>query len=110
MNREAEKYLLDILLSIELIEEFVPVDFSFSDYLKDKKTSGAVERYLGIIGEAVNKYDKLNPNVTLKNTSQIIGLRNRLIHAYDSIDDNIIWTTIKKSLPLLKNEVQLLLN
>jgi uncharacterized protein with HEPN domain len=92
-------------MSIELIEEFIPEQYSFFDYLKDKKTSSAVERHLGIIGEAVNKYDKLNTENSLKNTKQIISLRNRIIHSYDSIDDNIIWGAIKKDLPLLKKEV-----
>jgi uncharacterized protein with HEPN domain len=109
MNKRPDKYLVDILMSIELIEEFIPTEYSFFEYLKDKKTSSAVERHLGIIGEAVNKYDKLNTENSLKNTNQIIALRNRLIHSYDSIDDNIIWGAIKKDLPLLKKEVQKLL-
>ena len=107
MNKKAEKYLVDILNSIELIEQFVPEKYSFTKYLNDIKTRSAVERHLGIIGEAVNKYNKLDSNDLLLNTRQIIGLRNRIIHAYDSIDDNIIWITVKKHLPLLKEEVQL---
>lgn len=109
MDKKADKYLLDILMAIELIEEFIPSDYSFSDYLKDRKTSSAVERQLAIIGEAVNHYEKLAIKTSLNNKSQIIALRNRLIHAYDSIDDNAIWAIIKKDLPLLKNEVQSLL-
>jgi len=109
MSKRPDKYLLDILMSIELIEEFIPVEYSFFEYLKDRKTSSAVERHLGIIGEAVNKYDKLNVENSLKNTKQIISLRNRIIHSYDSIDDNIIWGAIKKDLPLLKIEIQKLL-
>lgn len=109
MSKRPDKYLLDILMSIELIEEFIPADYSFVEYLKDRKTSSAVERHLGIIGEAVNKYDKLNTENSLKNTKQIISLRNRIIHSYDSIDDNIIWGAIKKDLPLLKTEIQQLL-
>ncbi len=109
MSKRPDKYLIDILMSIELIEEFIPAEYSFFEYLNDRKTSSAVERHLGIIGEAVNKYDKLNVENSLKNTKQIISLRNRIIHSYDSIDDNIIWGAIKKDLPLLKKEVQKLL-
>lgn len=109
MSKSPDKYLLDILMSIELIEEFIPIEYSFFEYLKDRKTSSAVERHLGIIGEAVNKFDKLNSGNFLINTKQIISLRNRIIHSYDSIDDNIIWGAIKKDLPLLKLEIQKLL-
>ncbi|HKJ78235.1 MAG TPA: HepT-like ribonuclease domain-containing protein [Prolixibacteraceae bacterium] len=108
--KRADKYLLDILMSIEYIEEFIPTDYSFLDYLKDRKTSSSVERQLAIIGEAVNQYEKLNPNISLKNTGQIIAMRNRLIHAYDSIDDNVIWSAIKKDLPLLKKEAKQIMN
>ena len=44
------------------------------------------------------------PNITTK--KQIISMRNRVIHGYDKIDDAIIWGTIIKHLPILKNEIQ----
>ena len=107
MTVQSKKYLDDILFAIELIEEFVEGVNSFSDYKKDRKTRSAVERQIGIIGEAANKYDKLNSDETLENIVQIVGLRNRIIHAYDSINDAVIWAIVKKHLPLLKKEVQL---
>lgn len=73
--------------SIELIENFIKDFKSFSDYQKDHKTKAAVERHLGIIGEVVNKFLKESDTDQLKNTSQIISLRNRLVHSYDNIDD-----------------------
>jgi len=110
MTLQSNKYLDDILYAIELIEIFISEISSFADYESDKKTSSAVERQLGIIGEAVNKFDKINQDSPLENTSQIIGLRNRIIHAYDSINNEVIWTVIKKHLPVLKDEVILKLN
>ena len=105
MTEKEKKFLSDILNSIELIEDFTKNSKSFAEYEKDLKTKGAVERHLGIIGEAVNKFLK-EPNTNeLKNASQIISLRNRLIHSYDSIDDSIIWSIITRHLPPLKNEV-----
>jgi len=47
----------------------------------------------------------INADETLENITQIIGLRNRIIHAYDSIDDTVIWAIIIKHLPSLKKEV-----
>lgn len=105
MDLESKKYLDDILNSIILIETFTSNVNSFDSYTKDRKTVSAVERQLGIIGEAANKFTKLSQKNLLKNGSQIIGLRNRIIHAYDNIDDTLIWAILVKYLPLLKSEV-----
>ena len=106
MNPSRKKYLDDILYAITLIEEFTKEINSFTEYLNDVKTKSAVERQLGIIGEAANKYDKLNPAESLENTIQIIGLRNRIIHAYDNINDTVIWAILVNHIPKLKTEVQ----
>jgi len=105
MTEKSQKYLSDILHSIELIEEFTKSIKTFSQYENDLKTQSAVERHLGIIGEAVNKYDLLNPNDSLLNARKIVGFRNRLIHAYDAIDPSMIWAIIKQYLQPLKEEV-----
>lgn len=104
-----KKYLYDIINSIGLIRVFLTEVTSFNDYSKDLKTKSAVERQLGIIGEAVNKYQKITLEQKLENGVQIINLRNRLVHAYDGIDDSIIWVVINKHLQPLKEEVEKLL-
>lgn len=81
MTDQGKKYLSDILRSIELIEEFLSPISDYNQYTADLKTQSAVERQLGIIGEAVNKCDKLYPDSTLDNARKIVGFRNRLIHA-----------------------------
>ena len=104
-----KKYLYDIINSISLIRVFLTEVTSLNDYSKDLKTKSAVERQLGIIGEAVNKYQKIELEQKLENGVQIINLRNRLVHAYDGIDDSIIWVVINKHLQPLKEEVEKLL-
>ncbi len=106
MTDEDKKYLSDILQAIVLIEQFTNNTATFNDYLLDFKTQSAVERQLGIIGEAANKFIKLSPNNVLENSKSIIGFRNRIIHAYDAVDPSIIWVILKKHLPLLKSEVE----
>jgi uncharacterized protein with HEPN domain len=59
----------------------------------------------GIIGETVNKFDKLFPANTLENARKIVGFRYRLIHTYDSVDSSMIWLILKKHLFPLKNEI-----
>lgn len=95
----------DISTSIDLIEEFTKDLKSFDDYQRDLKTKGAVERHLGIVGEAVSKFLRESQMNELVNASQIISLRNRLIHSYDNVDDSIIWSVITRHLKPLKEEV-----
>lgn len=105
MTEKEKKFLSDISTSIELIEDFTKDLKSFTDYQKDLKTKGAVERHLGIIGEAVNKFLRESKMNELVNASQIISLRNRLIHSYDNIDDSIIWSIVTRHLRPLKDEI-----
>lgn len=105
MMEKELKYLSDIIQSIDLILDFTGTISSYDDYVKDIKTQSAVERQLGIIGEAVNKYNQLEPKHNIENAGQIIGLRNKLIHAYDVVDSSIIWAIIMKHLIPLKEEI-----
>jgi len=105
MTERGKKYLSDIQIAIELIESFIKDINSFDTYSEDLKTQSAVERQLGIIGEAVNKFKQECPDETLENTQQIIGFRNRIIHAYDSIDNSIVWVILKRYLNPLKEEI-----
>ncbi len=105
MTERGEKYLSDILLAIDLIESFIKGIDSFETYSSDLKTQSAVERQLSIEGEAENKFKHECPGDILENTQQIVGFRNRIIHAYDSIDNSIVWVILKKYLDPLKQEV-----
>jgi len=105
MTDQGKKYLSDILRAIELINQFTANAVNFEDYTQDLKTQSAVERQLGIIGEAVNKFDQLSPELTLENARKIVGFRNRLIHTYDAVDSSMIWAILKKHLPPLKEEI-----
>ncbi|MEQ9299149.1 MAG: DUF86 domain-containing protein [Cyclobacteriaceae bacterium] len=105
MTDRGKKYLSDIVLAIALIEEFIAAMNTFEKYNSDLKTQSAVERQLSILGEAVNQFLKESPDESLIHAKQIIGFRNRLVHAYDSIDNSIVWVILKKYLNPLKSEV-----
>jgi uncharacterized protein with HEPN domain len=106
MTIQGKKILSDILQAIELIESFVVDVKDFDDYLIDRKTQSAVERQLGIIGEALNKFEKLFPDSQISNARKIVGFRNRLIHTYDSVDPSMVWAILKNHLGPLKDEVK----
>jgi|SRR5450759_1787899 len=105
MTDQGNKYLADILQAINLIESFTSEISNYDQYISDLKTQSAVERQLGIIGEAVNKFEKIFPDSTLINARTIVGFRNRLIHTYDAVDPPIIWAIIKRHLEPLKEEI-----
>lgn len=109
MTDKGRKYLFDILMAVELINEFTADLKDFNDYVSDKKTQSAVERQLAIIGEALNHFRRVEPNVNIENDRQIVAFRNRLIHAYDDLDNSIIWAILSRHILPLEREVQNLL-
>jgi hypothetical protein len=62
-NREESKISSCVTQAIELINQFVESAENYSDYSNDLKTQSAVERQLGIIGEAINKFDAIHPEI-----------------------------------------------
>ena len=68
----------------------------------------AAERDLEIIGEAISKLQKTEPSIQLRHAKKIIGLRNIIAHAYDAVDDEMIWAIIQRDIPELKKEIELL--
>lgn len=110
MTDKEKKYLSDILSSIQLIKTFTKELNSFTAYDNDYLVQAAVERHLGIIGEALNKFTKTQANIEIQNARQIINLRNRLVHSYDNIDSKIIWVILQKHLDPLNEEIDQLLN
>jgi uncharacterized protein with HEPN domain len=66
MTDTAKKYLSDILRSIEHIQSFTRDLTTFEQYRKNFLIKGAVERHLGIIGEAVNKFLKQSSSNNLE--------------------------------------------
>lgn len=106
MDEVIKTYLHDILNSINEIESyFEGKPRIFSDFCKDIKTKRAVQRNLEIIGEAINRIIKFSPEFSIHNSRQIIDLRNRIIHSYDNISDEIIYGIMINQIPELKKEI-----
>ena len=74
---------------------------------KDRLLLSGVIREFEIIGEAANriteKTKKEFPHVPWK---ELIGMRNRLIHAYFDVDRDIIWKTVREYLPSFQNQLE----
>ena len=110
VSREEKKLLKDIKDAILSIDEHLEGRRIFSEYLDNKTKRRAVERELEIIGEAAGNLLKLYPDIVLSYARLIVDLRNRVIHAYDTIDNEIIWKIIMKDIPILQDEINSLLS
>jgi len=111
MDNEIKTWLFDILQSITEIDSYYEnKPKRFYDYISDTKTKRAIERNLEIIGEAVNRIRKKDKNFKLDNAEKIVGTRNRIIHGYDKVSDDLIWSIVINHLPKLKEEIKELLN
>jgi uncharacterized protein with HEPN domain len=107
---DIRKYLFDIHEACGLLFHFT-AGKSFSDYAADPMLRSAVERQFEVIGEALGQALRLDPSLSSKisNTGRIIAFRNRLIHGYASIADEVVWGILEANLPILQKEVVALL-
>jgi uncharacterized protein with HEPN domain len=109
MADEINKWLTDIQQAIFEIDFFLPAKRDFNDFKKDLKTKRAIERNIGIIGEAINRLLQKQPYIAITSARKIVDTRNYIIHGYDSVSDEILWAIIIKDIPLLNKEVGALL-
>jgi len=110
MDNEIKTWLFDVWNAIVEIESFFidrPKDFL--SYQSDIRTKRAVERNMEIIGEAMNRILKKNENLSISNSRKFVDVRNVIIHGYDKLADEVIWGIVFRHLPILKIEVENLL-
>ncbi|ASB50290.1 antitoxin [Alkalitalea saponilacus] len=110
MEKEVQTWLEDIRQSIDEIEEFLPEKRDFFEFKKDLKTRKAIERNIEIIGEAVHRILKVNSQIQITNARKIVDTRNRIIHGYDSVSEDIIWSIVSNDLKKLRKEIANLLD
>jgi uncharacterized protein with HEPN domain len=111
MRLEAKKCLEDVRQAAELILQFT-AGKSFADYDGEALLRSAVERQFEVIGEALNRLSKIDHTITegLPDTPRIIAFRNILIHAYDIVDNHVVWDVVHNNLAPLRDQVTLLLS
>lgn len=110
MNNKYYQALQAIKMSIDNIENFIGNPKAFEFYDSNLLIQAAVERNLEIIGEATKRLLDINPTIPISNTRSIINTRNKISHGYDEIENPQIWGIIINHLPILKLEVENLLN
>ena len=109
MEDNISKWLKDIEQAIAEINSFLPENKNFKDFQNDIRTKRAVERNIEIIGEAMVRIVKMVPDIKISDTRKIIDTRNRIIHGYDNVSEDILWSIIVRNLPALEKEIKELL-
>jgi uncharacterized protein with HEPN domain len=111
MTDTVKKRLFDALRACEAIAAFTS-ETTFAEYEKDLMRRSAVERQLEIIGEALRQADKADQSVAdrIAALPEIVALRNRVIHGYDSVDDEIVWDIVQTNIPPLTHQLRGVLN
>jgi len=102
MKDTLRKRLLDAAGACHLISQFTH-GIDYPRYASDALIRSAVERQLEIVGEALNLAVQDEPGLedAIPDLRRIVGLRNRIIHGYDSVDDLIVWDVVKTKVPPL---------
>ena len=111
MSRDFRLYLDDVLESIARIEKCVLEHDAAQAQLYDSIILDAIMFNLEIIGEAANNIPEeirtAHPEVDWRG---IINLRNKLIHHYHGIIEDIVWDVARNKLPVLKKQIERILN
>ena len=110
MHPRAPKLLEDIRNAADFVKT-ATLSVVLTQFKQDRLLRQAVERNFEIIGEALRRLEKDDPDTATRiaDYRRIIAFRNVLIHGYDVIDPAIVWSAITDDLAPLLRDVQALL-
>lgn len=95
----------DIKVSIGRIEKYTRGS-TFNEFANNTQKIDAVVRNLSIIGEAVKNIPKeIKSKYHDVPWREIMGMRNKVVHEYFDVDEDILWKTIKEDMPIFKKQI-----
>lgn len=102
MTRQLYQRLRDALEACQAIERLT-AGIEFDDYVQNEALRSGVQWHLCIAGEALHDARRQDQEVvdSLPEIHEVVGMRNRLIHGYYTINNKIVWATVHESMPLL---------
>jgi len=106
MYHDIRKSVADAIGACKAIQEFT-MGQTLATYRADYMRRCAVERQFEILGEAFNRIDDVDPSFRdrFSEMSHAIGMRNRIAHGYDRVNDVIIWDVAQEDIPLLMDKL-----
>jgi uncharacterized protein with HEPN domain len=110
MNNATRKRLLDALTACRAIATFTE-GRDFADYESDALLRSGVERQFEILGEALRRAEEHQPDLAnlIPELKRIVGMRNRIIHGYDAVDDELVWDAVKFEISPLIEQISRLM-
>jgi len=110
MRPESKKLIWDAREAASAARAFI-ADRDYPAYAGDPMVRSAVERQLEIVGEALHRLSRADPEVAgkIEDLPRIVGLRNVLAHGYADIDDRLVWDVVQSKLPPLQSLLESLL-
>ena len=110
-NEKILKHLQDILDAINDLERvFVDYPMRYDVFEKDDLRRWAVERKTEIMGEAMTRIRREDPDFQVPNARAIIATRNRLIHSYEFVEPSFLWSLLIRHIPELKKDIENLIS
>jgi uncharacterized protein with HEPN domain len=110
MDEFVKKHLEDILIAIDEVDTFFDtLPKKYDTFANSLLLRRGVERNIEIIGEAMSRILKANDTISITNARKIVDTRNYVIHGYDTLAVDILWSIVINHLPVLKKEVEGLL-
>ena len=107
MDEYIPVYLYDVKKAIAEVESYlVGYTMRNENFERDFLRRSAVERKAEIMGEAINRILKIQPDFPLPNARAVIDTRNRIIHGYDSVKPEFLWGLVMRHIPALKNDLE----
>ena len=104
-ERGAKLYLADIADALEKIERYTR-GLSFESFSSSSQVIDAIVRNFEIIGEAARNVPEevvsAHPEIPW---GKMIGMRNKVVHEYFGVDEEIVWKTIHEDLPGFKDKI-----
>lgn len=106
-KEEVLAYLQDVLDAISDVEScFADFPNRYDLFEKDMMRKCVVERKVEIMGEAINRIRKSDPSVIIPNARAIIDTRTRIIHSYDNVVPEFLWSLLTRHIPELKKDIE----
>ena len=102
MVYDLKKSVWDAWNACKTIQEYA-AGYTWETYQADRIRRNAIERQFEILGEAFKRIDDAEPSFRecFDDVGVAIGMRNRLIHGYDRVNDVMVWDVVTENIPNL---------
>ena len=101
-------HLQNILLAIDRIEQYLE-GHDEASFLRSNLVQDAVIRNLEVIGEGLHKIEKDEPAFHAAHSDlpwdEAYGMRNLLTNGYFEVRPEVVWSTVRESLPALRTQL-----